>query len=607
MLSFEDYVAEVKAIPFGKKVGKNVYVLWPDLKKASPVLGSLLAPLGNVEETTLIKFFIDQYKVSFLQYPDFFTDPHPALQSSETVNLTNGKRRTIQYSKQKNPPILHRKETMISPERPEYEEWRLLTEELEAKGLYEEPKKIGFKEYWEGLLREKGLVYNGHQLSSCEAGDRKSETDSIRIERHKTAMSRADFSRPVQLLLKHNLLTRNISFFDYGCGYGDDVRALSYNGYHASGWDPVYFTEGDTQEAEVVNLGFVLNVIDDPSERLQVLEHAFSLAHIILSVAVVTDTAPTAKDIRPYKDGFLTSRGTFQKYYSHEEVQELIEETLNASAHPVAPGIFFVFRNEQDAQDFLSEKQRRQIDWNRLNLHVYPSKDEREAAKKEILYSQYKEKLEAYWEKLIELGRVPTEQEYPESTTLKSELKLSDKKLQDWFIERYCQEVIQEAFNRRRDDLLVYLGLANFKKRIPYSALSTRLQKDMKTFFGSYKAAKQEALVELYKIGKPDEIEARCAKIHEEKSLGRLDEQALYIETNDIGELDPVLRMYIGVAELLYGDIDNVDVVKIHKRTGKVTFLIYDNYEIFGEDNLQYRIKVDIGKQKIFCYDHINY
>jgi hypothetical protein len=253
MLSFDEYREVVSSLPFGKKVGKNVYVLWPDLKEAAPTLGRLIEPLGNTGETTLIKFFLDHYKVSFLQYPDFFTHPHPALHSSETVNLTNGKRRTIDYRKQKNPPVLHRKETMISPARPEYEEWKSLTEQLEEEGLYEDPKKIGFKEYWEGLLRSKGLVYDGHRLSTCDPEDKASDTESMRIDRHKTAMSRADFSRPVQLLLKHKLITKEMSFFDYGCGYGDDVRALSYNGYRAAGWDPVYFTEGNPQEAEVVN------------------------------------------------------------------------------------------------------------------------------------------------------------------------------------------------------------------------------------------------------------------------------------------------------------------------------------------------------------------
>lgn len=507
MLSFEEYVEAVKALPFGKRVGKNVYVLWPDLKEVSPLLAKLLEPIGKVDGVSIIKFFIDDYKVSFLDYPEFFSSPHPALKRSETLNLNTGKRRTIDYSQRENPPVLHRKETMISPERPEYEQWAELTRKLEEAGCYDEPKKIGFKEQWENLLREKGLNYEGHNLFSIGYNTLKSTTDEKenQIDRHKTAMSRADFSRPVQLLLKHNLIsTEEESFFDYGCGHGDDVRALSYNGYYATGWDPVYFSGEKLREAGIVNLGFVLNVIENTAERVHALEKAYSLAQRVLSVAVVTDTSPTATAIRPYKDGFLTSRGTFQKYFSHEEAQELIEETINSTAHPVAPGIFFIFKNEQDAQNFLSEKQKRRVDWNKLNLHVYPSKDERDAAKKEILYEQNKAEIDAYWEKLLELGRIPTEQEDPESRELKSKLKMSDKKLQDWFVERYGRETIEESFNRKRDDLLVYLGLANFKKRIPYTSLSTRLQKDMKTFFGSYKAAKQEALVELYKIGNPE-------------------------------------------------------------------------------------------------------
>jgi hypothetical protein len=173
---------------------------------------------------------------------------------------------------------------MISPERPEYKEWKQLTERLEKEGLYEEPKKIGFKQYWEGLMKAKGLSYDGHRLSTCNPANESIETKSLRIDRHKTAMSRADFSRPVQLLLKHKLLMKNTNFFDYGCGYGDDVRALSYNGYQASGWDPVYFNEGNVQEAEVLNLGFVLNVIEDPAERIQVLEKAYSLTNKILQL-----------------------------------------------------------------------------------------------------------------------------------------------------------------------------------------------------------------------------------------------------------------------------------------------------------------------------------
>lgn len=193
MLSFEEYTAEVKALPFGKRVGKNVYVLWPDLKEASPLLSKLLEPIGRVDGTSLIKFFLDHYKVSFLQYPDFFSNPHPALHRSETLNLNTGKRRVIDYTKQKNPPILHRKETMIAPDRPEYTEWAELTKVLEGAGCYAEPKKIGYKEYWESVLETKGLAYNGHQLYTVEHNGNTHSKEQRKIDRHKTAMSRADF------------------------------------------------------------------------------------------------------------------------------------------------------------------------------------------------------------------------------------------------------------------------------------------------------------------------------------------------------------------------------------------------------------------------------
>lgn len=602
MLSYEEYIDAIKAIPFGKKVGKNLYVLWPDLKEASPLLSSLIAPLGKTEETTLIKFFLDQYKFSFLQYPDFFKEPHPALKESETLNLNTGKRRKINYAKQENPPILHRKETMISPDRKEYKPWKALTVQLEDIGCYKEPKKIGFKKFWDILLETKGYQYDGHCLTQTEKKIGSNENEFKKIDRYKTAMSRADFSRPVQFLLKYGLLDRMSSYFDYGCGLGDDIRALQFNDYKALGWDPVHAPEGKRVRSDIVNLGFVLNVIEDPQERIETLHKAFNLSKKILLVAVVTDTSPTAKDIRPYGDGFLTSRGTFQKYFKHEEAQECIEETLNCSSHAIAPGIFLVFKKETDAQDFLSSRQKRRVDWNKLNMHIYPSKDERDTAKKEILYQKHRNEIESYWEKLLDLGRLPTENDYPEGELLKQKINLNAKRLQDWFLERYERDSLQDAFNKRKDDLLVYLGLANFKRKIPYTGLSPRLQQDMKTFFGSYKAAQQEALVELFKIGKPKIIESQCSTFNKNTGIGVLDEQALFIKADEINLLDPILRMYVGTAGLLYGDIDEVDEIKIHKLSGKVTFLIHNPPDL--KPGEYFRIKVDLLHQKIYTFRH---
>jgi hypothetical protein len=41
---------------------------------------------------------------------------------------------------------------------------------------------------------------------------------------------------------------------------------------------PVYAPNGARREADVVNLGYVVNVMEDPSERREVLRRAWSLA-----------------------------------------------------------------------------------------------------------------------------------------------------------------------------------------------------------------------------------------------------------------------------------------------------------------------------------------
>ena len=87
------------------------------------------------------------------------------------------------------------------------------------------------------------------------------------IPRHKTAIRRGDFSRPVKCLLRDGLLDRSAALFDCGCGRGEDVARLQAEGYTCAGWDPAYRPDAPRHEADVVNLGYVLNVIENPTER----------------------------------------------------------------------------------------------------------------------------------------------------------------------------------------------------------------------------------------------------------------------------------------------------------------------------------------------------
>ena len=55
----------------------------------------------------------------------------------------------------------------------------------------------------------------------------------------------------------------------------------------ATGWDPVYRPDGERQTADIVNLGLVLNVIEDARERQETLKSAFALAGKVLVVSVM--------------------------------------------------------------------------------------------------------------------------------------------------------------------------------------------------------------------------------------------------------------------------------------------------------------------------------
>ncbi len=87
------------------------------------------------------------------------------------------------------------------------------------------------------------------------------------IERHRTAKARVELSRPVALALDDGVLRADESVFDYGCGRGGDVERLHHLGYEAAGWDPAHAPGEALREADVVNLGYVLNVIEDLAER----------------------------------------------------------------------------------------------------------------------------------------------------------------------------------------------------------------------------------------------------------------------------------------------------------------------------------------------------
>lgn len=197
-------------------------------------------------------------RLNCLSNPDFLADAHPALRHAVTIDLVTGKARHTDYFDNHNPPILHRKETFLPENHPERAKFDTLTRVEEAAGLYQHPATIGFKLNWERLLNEKGLIIQDHKLERGQCAPSViTEVEQI-IERHKTALTRYDLSKPVKTLLEYGLLKTEATFFDYGCGQGIDVRGLQALGHAAEGWDPVHRPDVAKREADSRDAAFLL-------------------------------------------------------------------------------------------------------------------------------------------------------------------------------------------------------------------------------------------------------------------------------------------------------------------------------------------------------------
>ncbi len=161
------------------------------------------------------------------------------------------------------------------------------------------------------------------------------------MKRHLTAMTRTKLSKPARIAFEQGLIQPEDRLLDYGCGRGSDVKLLLERGVDAVGFDPYYFPETDCSGLwDVVMLNYVLNVIDNLEERRQTLRRVWDLCHGILLVSVRTDREKIKGEA--FGDGVKTRRGTFQKFFSLHEIEEMIATTLHKNPCWIDKGISFI-------------------------------------------------------------------------------------------------------------------------------------------------------------------------------------------------------------------------------------------------------------------------
>ena len=260
----EAFAEAVKTLPYGKRLPSALYILRPKNEDLPPILAEAVRRAETAAAPdpswNLLKLHTDQLALTFLSYPEFDADPHPALAESTKINLNSGTVVRTEYRSRANPPILHRKETFLPPSDSRISTFSALTKQEEEAGLYRDPSRIGLRLHWQTLLKRLGLSYYGTTLVRASTSTTQPElaaTDIEQtIERHRTAIKRYDLSKPVKIALDRGVILKKHTFFDYGCGHGMDVEALSGLGYEADGWDPSFRPKATKKEADIVNLGY---------------------------------------------------------------------------------------------------------------------------------------------------------------------------------------------------------------------------------------------------------------------------------------------------------------------------------------------------------------
>ena len=152
-----------------------------------------------------------------------------------------------------------------------------------------------------------------------------------------TAIKRKNISAPLRYLLENNYITKSDTILDYGCGHGFDLNHLKYSGYNTIGYDKFIETYSSSNYNEnkysSILCFYVLNTIDSEEERIDVLKSLSNLVENKGKIYLAVRSEDEFKSIKNhnftyYKDGVITTKNTFQKYFSKENLHNLIQDNI---------------------------------------------------------------------------------------------------------------------------------------------------------------------------------------------------------------------------------------------------------------------------------------
>lgn len=405
--------------------------------------------------------------------------------------------------------------------------------------------------------------------------------------RHKTAMVRSALSRPMGLALADGIIEREMTVFDYGCGRAGDIRHLQGLGFSVSGWDPAHRPNAEMVSSNVVNLGYVINVIEDRIERAQVLKLAWNLTRNVLVVSARLTWEARELVGRRVGDGILTRMGTFQKFYDQSELAAWIESVLRVKPLAAAPGIFYVFRDEAAQQDFLANR----VYQYRPRIVIDPHEE----------YERNRDNLAPLFDFLTAHARPPKRGEL----TAEAEACVLDASGTVGRAVNLIYQVTDDAHweqvrIQRRSELLVYAAMSRFGRKPRFSQLGSTLQRDIKVHFGTYRDLTNQGDRLLAAVGNRTMVlmSARSSKV------GKQTPSSLYVHRSALGELPPILQVYEGCARILAGVVERANIVKMSVTDSQVSYLAYPEFDRDAHPNLEASVTVNLRRLSVDWRDY---
>lgn len=410
-------------------------------------------------------------------------------------------------------------------------------------------------------------------------------SSGIISRRERTALRRVAASRPIALALSAGIINSETTVFDYGCGYGADIRYLESRGIKANGWDPFFRPKAEIIAADVVNLGYVLNVIEDPKERQETLRQAYALAKRVLIVAVRVERA--LENAEEFGDGVVTKRGTFQKIYAQDEFQNCLIAVLECCPRIASLGIAYLFKDQEVEARYLAS-------------HVFTRRLE---YRPDLIAEFSKSKLARRYVSLAgRLGRLPMPEEFPKFNRL-LDVFGSSQTIARLALRHIDYEAFLDSQAQRREDILTYFSMMRLQglKSPPLLKLPVSIQADIKAIWKNYRTALTDSERYMFSLGNPAVIQRACAT----SPVGKHLPTHLYVHQSAEDELPAILRIVIFAAKQIVGEVPyNITKISIDGRT--VSFLDYPTFDQEPHPALLRSIQVYLPKARFSIRDYNN-